>query len=357
MDRLFIRFMRRLRTDFQLSIISLMGLFGVLGIAPYAVYRLLEGNYLVGTADVVIVLSTIGAVVFAWQTGNTAKASIYLCCVFTMLATVIAINLGVNGLFWIYPLILFNFFMVSPSQAGFATVLALFGLFGHEFSQPGSIFESYPQMGSFLVTALMAGIMTLVFSHRSHTQRDQLQALVTQDALTGARNRRAMDSDLKTAASLGRRHGTAQALLIMDLDHFKQINDRFGHHAGDQVLIDFVKLTKRWSRHEDLLYRFGGEEFLLLLRNTDLHGLQHVAVQLQDQIRHGLQGPGGPVSVSIGGAVLRPQESWSSWLQRADLCLYQAKSTGRDKIILDNADSPVRATATEKCSPLESVCP
>ena len=357
MDRIFARLLRRLRTDFQLSIISLMGLFGILGITPYAVYRLLEGNYLIGIADVAVVLSTVGAVVFSWLTGNTVKAGIYLCCVFTVLATLIAIKLGVNGLFWIYPLIVFNFFMVSPGQASIAILLSLTTLLGHALWEPGSVFESYYQMGSFLVTSLMACTLTLIFSQRSHTQRDQLQVLAIQDALTGARNRRAMDSDLKIAASRKRRHGKAQALLIMDLDHFKQINDRFGHHAGDQVLIDFVKLIRRWSRQEDLLYRFGGEEFLLLLQDTDFQGLQSVAEQLQQRVRHGLQGPGGPVTVSMGGAVLRPQESWSNWLQRADLCLYQAKSTGRDKIILDNADSPVRATATEKCSPLESVCP
>lgn len=354
MDRFFSRFLRRLRTDFQLSIISLMGLFGVLGIAPYAVYRLMEGNYLVGIADLAIVLSTVAAVVFAWVTGNTVKAGLYVCCAFTCLATLIAINLGVNGLFWIYPLILFNFFMVSPVKASIATLLVLGGLIGHALLQPGSVFESYYQMGSFLVTSLMASILTLIFAYRTQLQREQLQILASQDGLTGARNRRAMDADLKIAASRKRRHGKPQALLVMDLDHFKQINDRFGHHAGDQVLIDFVRLIKRSSRQEDLLYRFGGEEFLLLLQDTELSGLQAAAAQLHEQVRSGLIGPGGPVTVSIGGAVLQPYEPWNSWLQRADHCLYQAKSTGRDRIIIDPQESPLRAHVNEKPTPLEA---
>lgn len=103
------RLLRRLRSDFQLSIITLMGLFGVIGVTPYAVYRLTTGNYLVGSADTVIVVSTVLAVLYAWRTGDTIKPGIYLATIFSAGSTLIAINLGVNGLFWIYPLILFNF--------------------------------------------------------------------------------------------------------------------------------------------------------------------------------------------------------------------------------------------------------
>jgi diguanylate cyclase (GGDEF)-like protein len=123
----------------------------------------------------------------------------------------------------------------------------------------------------------------------------------------------------------------------MDLDHFKQINDSFGHQAGDQVLVAFVDLIKRSSRQEDRLFRFGGEEFLLLLPNTDEHGLLAASTHLQQQIAQNLPGPGGPVTVSIGGAILRNHEHWESWLERADQCLYQAKSAGRNRTIIDDA--------------------
>jgi diguanylate cyclase len=142
------RLLKRLRNDFQLSIITLMGLFGVIGISPYAVYRLLHGNYLVGIADTVIVFSTLFAVLYAWVTRDTAKPGIYLAAVFSVGATLIAINLGVNGLFWIYPLILFNFFMVTPGKALLATALVLVSLVSHALLVPGSVFESHYQMVS-----------------------------------------------------------------------------------------------------------------------------------------------------------------------------------------------------------------
>ncbi|TXH96850.1 MAG: GGDEF domain-containing protein [Pseudomonas sp.] len=332
---------KRLRNDFQLSIITLMGIIGVLGISPYAVYRLLQGNLLVGIVDSVIVASTLAAVIYAWRTGDTDKPGPYLAGVFSLGSTLIVINLGVNGLFWIYPLILFNFFMVSPGKAIIATVLVLSGLVGHALWIPGSVFESHYQMGSFLVTNIMAGALTFIFAYRTRTQREQLQLLAIQDPLTGARNRRAMNEELKIAVSSKRRHGRSYGVLAMDLDHFKQINDLYGHQAGDQVLIDYVKLIKACSRQEDRLFRFGGEEFLLLLPDTDMEGLEAAAENLLESVRANLRSPGGVVTASIGGALLREDEPWIHWLQRADQCLYEAKSSGRNRAIIDQQTAPL----------------
>lgn len=339
------RLLKRLREDFQLSIITLMGLFGVLGISPYALYRLLHGNYLVGIADIVIVSSTVLAVLYAWRTRDTVKPGIYLAAVFSVSATLIAINLGVNGLFWIYPLILFNFFMVTPLKALLATALVLLSLAVHALLVPGSVFDSHYQMVSFLVTGMMASVLSFIFAFRTRTQRDQLQQLAIHDPLTGARNRRAMNEELKIAVASHRRHHDSFGVLVMDLDHFKQINDRFGHHVGDQVLVAFVELIQRDSRKEDRLFRFGGEEFLLLLPNTDLDGLRAAAQHLRQCVADGLESPDGPVTVSIGGAVLRSGERWESWLQRADECLYRAKSEGRNRAVIDEGQASTQSAS------------
>lgn len=337
--------LKRLREDFQLSIMTLMGLFGVLGISPYALYRLLQGNYLVGIADTIIVLSTLLAVLYAWRTRDTVKPGIYLAAVFSIGATLIAINLGVNGLFWIYPLILFNFFMVTPGKALLATSLVLASLVMHALLIPGSVFDSHYQMVSFLVTGMMASVLSFIFAFRTRNQRDQLQLLASHDPLTGARNRRAMNEELKIAMARHRRHSDSFGLLVMDLDHFKQINDRFGHHVGDQVLVAFVELITRSSRKHDRLFRFGGEEFLLLLPSTEPDGLRAAAQHLLGRVADELASPGGPVTVSIGGATLRSGEHWESWLQRADECLYRAKSEGRNRAVLDDDQQQTAAHA------------
>jgi diguanylate cyclase (GGDEF)-like protein len=336
MDRILSRFWRRLRNDPPFAILSLMSLFGIIGVAPFIVFRLLDGNYLVAIADAAMVLATIGAVVFAWITHDTAKAGVVLVFIFSIVAFLVSVSLGISGVFWVYPLILINFFLATPRIAlpatlGLLTIIAVTALL-----YPGTIVANNSQLVSFLVTAIMAGTLTHIFASRARTQRQKLESLAIQDPLTGARNRRAMNDDLQTAVARHRRHQQPQALLVMDLDHFKLINDRFGHPAGDQVLVDFVALAKRCSRGTDLLYRFGGEEFLMLLPDTDAHGLRQVAQQLHQRIRRQLVGPGGTVTVSIGGTLLRPDEHWNSWLQRADTCLYQAKDSGRDCIILDS---------------------
>jgi len=200
-------------------------------------------------------------------------------------------------------------------------------------------------MISFLVTGLIASLFTYIFAYRTNTQRDQLQAMAILDPLTGARNRRAMNDELRIAVSTHRRHGSSHGVLVMDLDHFKQINDKFGHPAGDQVLTEFVELIQQCSRQENRLFRFGGEEFLLLLPNTDQSGLQAAAEHLQVQVNAELRGPGGPVTMSVGGALLRRDEHWEAMLQRADECLYQAKSSGRNCIIIaDEAGAPQQQT-------------
>ena len=144
-----------------------------------------------------------------------------------------------------------------------------------------------------------------------------------------------MNEELKIAASIHRRHGNSYGVLVMDLDHFKRINDNHGHHAGDQVLVDFVELIKSSSRKEDRLFRFGGEEFLLLLPNTERAGLLAAAQHLQQQVAQHLRGPGGAVTMSVGGAILRRDEHWESMLQRADERLYRAKNAGRNCIMID----------------------
>lgn len=329
------RLLKRLRNDFQLSIITLMGFFGIVSISPYAVYRLLHGNYLVGIADTIIVLSTLFAVLYAWVTRDTVKPGIYLAAVFSVGATLIAINLGVNGLFWIYPLILFNFFMVTPGKALLATALVLVSLVSHALLVPGSVFESDYQMVSFLVTCMMASVLSFIFAFRTRTQRDQLQLLATHDPLTGARNRRAMNEELKIAMASHRRHSDSYGLLVMDLDHFKQINDRFGHPAGDEVIREVARRASESLRKRDLVGRIGGEEFAVIFPQADLETAAMVCERLRLGIAHSPVVHGDaiiPFTASVGVADFQPGDDLDHLMARADAALYEAKTGGRNQV-------------------------
>lgn len=162
-----------------------------------------------------------------------------------------------------------------------------------------------------------------------------LETLATQDALTGVLNRRAMEQELQIAVEALRRDGSSFGLAMLDLDHFKRINDEHGHEAGDEVLIGFVGLVRHATRKVDRCFRFGGEEFVLLMPgigSAALHGIdESLRIRIASELNYG----GEPVTVSIGAAALRPGEDWQSWLARADAALYQAKHEGRNRTVID----------------------
>ena len=330
---------KRLSNDFQLSIITMVGVCSVAGIAPYAVYRLLDGNWLVSVIDSFLVLNTLFAIAYAWRTGDTRRPGQYLALLYSVGAVLIVIKLGVNGLFWVYVLILFNFFVVPPLQSVVATLSVLAVLCAYGVARPGALFSTDFQMTSFLVTSLLSSLFAFVFAYRGREQRLRLSELATIDPLTGAGNRRTMDSELEIAFNEHKRYGVGYGLLMLDLDHFKLVNDRFGHRAGDAVLVDFVHTVRAACRQSDRLFRLGGEEFVLLVPQVDTNGLFRLANNILADIRRGLNSPGGAVTVSIGGALLADHSTIEAWLHEADQRLYQAKANGRDQAIVHDAGS------------------
>lgn len=324
--------LHRLRTDFQLAIITLFGACAVFGILPLAVYRFLTGELMVAIVDTVLVSVIAAAVGYAWRTGDTRRPGLVAVVVTTIGGVMVSTILGVEGLFWMYVVILANFLLVGRRLAVSLTVAALLGLVVQ-----GGPFDNFAQSISFLLSALVVSLFAFTFAARTETQRIRLESLASRDPLTGTDNRRAMEQELSLAVESAARSGAEYSVVMLDLDYFKRINDQHGHEAGDQVLIAFADLVRRNTRKLDRLFRFGGEEFVLLLPGADAPALQRVTEQLRMRIATELAGPGGPVTCSLGAAVLLPGEHWPAWLARADAALYRAKQGGRNRVELDQA--------------------
>lgn len=176
---------------------------------------------------------------------------------------------------------------------------------------------------------LWRGMMVDISDQVAEEQR--LRKLCDTDPLTGLLNRRKLMMYLTHQASLSARHATPLAIMMLDIDHFKQFNDRWGHLQGDQVLRRLAKHTQRSFRCEDMVARLGGEEFVVVLPLTTLEQ----SVALADRLRHSVAacdfGTGqGEVTLSIGLAEYRAGETLESFIDRADQALYGAKGTGRD---------------------------
>ena len=167
--------------------------------------------------------------------------------------------------------------------------------------------------------------------------RDAL-ALAQKDSLTGICNRAALDESLRTEVSLAGRHRTPLSIIVFDIDHFKSINDRYGHSLGDNAIKAVVKCAQQCARSTDMLFRYGGEEFVMILRNTTLNGARLLAERIRRKVEKlECQGKRKPISmtVSAGVAALETGETGLALFERCDAALYAAKNGGRNRVCVD----------------------
>ncbi|MBK1724127.1 GGDEF domain-containing protein [Thiocystis violacea] len=179
---------------------------------------------------------------------------------------------------------------------------------------------------------------------RREQLEQELRRIASIDELTGTHTRRHLLELGEHEQRRRARHGQVMAALMMDLDHFKRINDGFGHAAGDQVLRDFGFLLRSSLRKGDIAGRFGGEEFLALLPETDLDTAQAVAERLCERVRDNRtlwKDQILCITVSVGVVAVLPDELLEKAIGRADQALYAAKRAGRDRVVVDH---PARAS-------------
>ncbi len=322
----------RLRGDLRLTITTLCVVFATIWILPFSVYRFATGDVRAGLLDLLIVLGIAIPASHALLTGRSELGIriIALVCCFGCVAA--AEVLGLVGLLWSYALLIFVFFVLPRNTA---VMMSLATLVAIAIVADGALASTFEQV-SFLASAALVALFAHVVATRYELQRRQLESLAWIDPLTGAGNRRLLEIELSQANRAAAGERMLPALAILDLDHFKQINDRFGHEAGDRVLVQFTDLLRDLMRKVDRLYRYGGEEFVLLLPAADASGLQALVDAVRASVESRLATPDGmAVTVSIGAALLRQGEHWSHWLGRADAALYRAKQAGRNRVEID----------------------
>jgi diguanylate cyclase (GGDEF)-like protein len=171
-------------------------------------------------------------------------------------------------------------------------------------------------------------------AERLHVALQKVELDAATDALTGQGNRRALDELLKQQAELYISSGKSFSILMLDIDFFKTINDRFGHMTGDDVLRAFVQRVREFLRPGDVCARFGGEEFVVVLPRTNLDEAREVAERLRLGVAQSplLRDPTVHVTVSIGVASLAPNQTVGDLLATADASVYAAKNAGRNQV-------------------------
>ena len=183
------------------------------------------------------------------------------------------------------------------------------------------------------MTLIAVSLFSAVLLHVITRQQSRLRAQLLSDPLTGLLNRHLLEETVERAIARFDRDGTPATLLVLDIDHFKQVNDQFGHAAGDEVLRGIGALLRRRLRASDTAFRLGGEEFLVLLHGADRVGARRLSEALLAELRATPFLSGRRVSASIGMATLARERDARSWIAHADEALYEAKRTGRDRVI------------------------
>ena len=229
-----------------------------------------------------------------------------------------ALVAGLHGLFLLLRPALFKLAPVAPGglpDAGLVTLVSQFVLLED------------------IVAVVLLGFGALMLANEFITS--ELRHLAEMDPLTNVFNRRAFLTLLDKAISAAQRTGTAVPVLVMDLDHFKNINDTWGHRAGDDVLRHFVMLAHRCLRKEDVMGRLGGEEFAIFLPNASAAGALAVAERLRALVEAQpvATGPQSiPLTVSVGVTLCAHGDAAGAALQRADEAMYLAKERGRNRV-------------------------
>jgi diguanylate cyclase (GGDEF)-like protein len=172
---------------------------------------------------------------------------------------------------------------------------------------------------------------------RLEEQNILLSELSVIDSLTGLHNRRFLERRLAYEVERARRYQRELALLVVDIDHFKRVNDTYGHSAGDAVLRTVAGALRDVCRRQDLIARYGGEEFVVVAPETDALGARAVAERLRASVhaQQFTEGPEWPLTVSIGVAILGDRSDPNALFRAADAALYQAKRGGRDRAVFE----------------------
>lgn len=187
----------------------------------------------------------------------------------------------------------------------------------------------------FEILELESLLCGLVYPLRNALLYAQTLQLVHKDPLTGIDNRAAMNEALQREVEYSHRHHSSLSMIVMDIDYFKQINDTFGHTTGDNLLKDLVQCAAHCIRGCDMLFRYGGEEFVILLTNTDKTGALFLAERIRRKVeQHDFhcRGSTTKMTVSIGIANLELDKDGQWLFDKADQAMYQAKADGRNRV-------------------------
>lgn len=313
---------------FDYRVIAWLCLATGLTLIPFALHHAALGDELLFTLTAGLAVLLTGVALRTFKRGSVGTGLVCTILVGGNLATVYAIYFsGDLTIYWAFPVVAANLVFLQP-RAGLAVNI----VFAAAVLVAAGTWAPLAELSRIAAALFILITCVYCFSYYITQQQEALRTLAAVDPLTGAGNRRALHDALEVTVQSLRRYGCSASLVVVDLDHFKRVNDTHGHDTGDQVLRDLVQLLKRRLRNTDRLFRYGGEEFVIVTPHTPLT----LATQLAEDLRRSIAGAGLStvvITASLGVAELQSDETADEWLKRGDQALYEAKAAGRNRTV------------------------
>lgn len=331
---------RRETADFRTKATFGVTITAIIFLLPMAVMNILTDRIYVATGAIAIVCMLIISALAVSMGRDHQKITLYFLIPAGMTFMIgVFLRDGFIGTVWCYPSVIACYCMLSEKRAWIAVAIIL-GIgfpmawltLPHEYA--------YRVFATLSAVSVFSGILVRVID----TQHSRLKEQLNRDPLTGLLNRLTLKPRLQAAISDAQQGKPCSTLLAIDVDHFKRINDTFGHEQGDATLCTLAWLILNNLQPEDACFRTGGEEFLVLLQATS----ENEAFCIAENIRRNLQFseivPDQTITASIGIATYVTGDNWTRWVKRADDNLYCAKRSGRNVVVV----ADVAGIATSK---------
>ncbi len=289
----------------------------------FAAIRLLNQDWMIGLLDVVLALFGLYVFVVVWQTRKTEFPALAM-AIITVVGTIATIILkGPDQVYWAYPSVALVFYLLPTRQALVLWLISAAVILYLLIDLPTI------KLVSIAMTLFITSFFCHVFSSKMHQQHARLRRAAHEDVLTQIKNRRAFNRDTELLESSTQ----PESAILFDLDHFKKVNDYFGHATGDRVLKQATEAVKAQLDHPELLYRIGGDEFAILCPGEDFNHAYQLAKDIHQQFNAGALHEEHGLTLSMAVSQKEYNESVREWLGRLDSALFKAKKSGRDCII------------------------
>ncbi|OEY65868.1 sensor domain-containing diguanylate cyclase [Marinobacter sp. X15-166B] len=331
---------------FKRQIIYHLHFWALVAILPLVVVQWGQGNRVLSALLLLFCVNAILAIAFLrWRRTSFLAGWPFVILAFVCSTYSVLIN-GHSGLYWAYPSAAAAFFLLPLRSAAITSGLYVAVISAISLA---TFSEGYFWRISFSLGLTYVFVMT--FAWLVGLLQTELTRLATTDPLTGCLNRSQLAEILNRHIQIRERYERVSSLVLLDLDYFKQINDRWGHLVGDRVLQEFSQRVRQRLRDSDQLFRIGGEEFMLVLPETRQKDAVHLAMQLLQAVRAQSFFQDIEVTASAGVSEVVAKDTWSTWLNRADQALYRAKHQGRNQVI-SLGGTGARTDPQRKPSPL-----